>query len=276
MRLSDAIQDAFGDMEGWGELVHTERWQAIDISQKPEAQMVEVLHKRVTARLMGNLDLDYYREQIQPNLPWADDHFQERICGFPLNPGTEWKNWPWSRSADTHRSIGKFNHNYMERYWPRHAGQIKVPTESLADCNPKYMQNHPPLKGINQEYGDLNNLIELLANEPSTRQGYMPIWFPEDTGTVHSGRKPCSLGYHFIMRNNRLDIRYDIRSCDMFRHFRDDIYLTIRLGLHILERCKEINHEGWKDVVPGNFIMNITSLHMFINDYIVLFKHQPE
>lgn len=276
MNLVKAVKAAYDEMEGWGDIVHTEKWQAMDIAHKPEAQMVEVLHYRLVADLEGELHHEAYADGLEPNLPWADNHFEERICGFPLNPGTEWKNWPWGNSADTHRDNEKFNHNYMERYWPKHAGQVKVATQNLMDYQPRYVAALPPLRGIYHEYGDLNNLIDLLAKEPSTRQAYMPIWFPEDTGTTHSGRKPCTLGYHFIMRKGRLDIRYDIRSCDMYRHFRDDIYLTIRLGLHILERCKEINPEAWHGVVLGNFIMNITSLHMFINDYRILFKHNPE
>lgn len=283
MKLASAIKGAFEDMENWGELVHTEKWQAIDISQRPEAQMLEILHKRVTARLGGNLDLDYYREQIKPNLPWADDHFKERVCGFPLNPGTEWRNWPWSRSAMSHQKDEKFNHNYMERYWPKWAHLVKSPTTTseewsddahIASDNPKSPDIQ--MKGIKENYGDLTDVIHLLAGEPTTRQAYLPVWFPEDTGINNRGRKPCSLGYHFIMRNNRLDIRYDIRSCDMYRHFRDDIYLTIRLGLYVLEHCKIINPQDWINVVPGTFIMNITSLHMFINDYTHLFKHKPE
>lgn len=266
-------------MEDHGKRIHTERWQSWDISKKPEAQMVEVMHPSLMFP-MDTLALKYYQEQIGPNLPWADDHFQERVCGYPLNPGVEWANWPWGRHANQHRDEEMFNHNYMERYWPKFAAQLKTSTKTIQDVSEGIMDmgmdNFHPIKGLRHEYGDLNDVINLLADEPQTRQAYMPIWFPEDTGMVHSGRKPCTLGYHFIMRDNKLDIRYDIRSCDLFRHFRDDIYLTIRLVKYVLEQCRGKNPEVWNGVTLGNFVMHITSLHMFISDYYVKYKKQPE
>ena len=266
-------------MEDHGEKVHTERWQSWDISKRPEAQMIEVMHPSLMFP-MDTLSLKYYQEQLSPNLPWADDHFLERVCGYPLNPGVEWANWPWGKHADSHRDQEQFNHNYMERYWPKFAAQIKTATKTTQDVSDGVMSmgidKVKPIKGLRHEYGDLNDVINLLADEPQTRQAYMPIWFPEDTGVVHSGRKPCTLGYHFIMRNNKLDIRYDIRSCDLFRHFRDDIYLTIRLVKYVLEKCREKNPEVWNNIQLGNFVMHITSLHMFINDYYIKYKHQPK
>jgi hypothetical protein len=57
-----------------------------------------------------------------------------------------------------------------------------------------------------------------------------------------------------------------MRSCDFIRHFRDDVYLTIRLLLWVLDRLREVDNENWKDVSPGTFRMHITSLHMFKQD----------
>jgi len=151
----------------------------------------------------------------------------------------------------------------MERYLPRTAGRTEdgslkgKPIPSIVPMN-----NY----GIRHEFGDLGDLVELLKDDPSTRQAYLPVWFPEDTGLDKSERKPCSLGYHFIIRNGQLDITYYIRSCDFYRHLRDDIYLTVRLGLWILEQC------GFDDIRMGRFNMHITSLHMFVGDYAVKYK----
>ena len=277
MNFFNMIRNLNWAMENEAEIVHPHRWQATDVSQDPSAKMVELLHIDLEARMSYDY-LGDYQNEIKPNLPWADDHFLERVCGEPLNPGVEWANWPWATSADTHReSNGQFNHNYMERYWPRYAGMTpkgELDNKGLAPFNEDY--NYLPRKGIRHEYGDLRNLVVLLAREPDTRQAYMPIWFPEDTGTAHNGRKPCTLGYHFIMRNNQLDIVYYIRSCDFGKHFRDDVYMTVRLVLWVLAECRKINHEVWGDVKPGDFFMKITSLHMFINDYIKEYGHAPE
>lgn len=58
---------------------------------------------------------------------------------------------------------------------------------------------------------------------------------------------------------------YDIRSCDIVRHFQDDIYLAVRLMLWVLDRLRERN-AIWKKVHPGMFTMHVHSLHMFKND----------
>ena len=67
------------------------------------------------------------------------------------------------------------------------------------------------------DYGDLDDVVTLLTNDPLTRQAFLPMWFPEDTGVVHGTRVPCSLGYHFMQRDGRLSITYYIRSCDIVR-----------------------------------------------------------
>lgn len=251
-------------------LVHTERWQGIDIAKKPEAAMHEILMTSFRFPMM-TADLDHHRKDIRPNLPWADDHFLERVCGEPLNPGVTWKDWPHALSADKFRENGQFNHNYMERYWPKQAGY--TPDGQLIPRNAMMT----PRRGIRHSYGDLANVVSLLCEEPLTRQAYLPVWFPEDTGDIHAGRKPCTLGYHFIVRNNKLHVVYYIRSCDFVRHFRDDVYLTIRLALWIMQQCRQDDatrapeYRRWDLITPGDFVMHITSLHMFRNDFISMY-----
>lgn len=245
--LKTAIVDCEEGVKRFGEWVHTETWQGADISKRPEARMKESLHINIEAP-MPTEDLDYYRDQIKPNLPFADKAFDERVSGFPMNPGEAWKSWPWAHSADKHRIEDKFEHTYQERYWPKTAGAFVDETNV----------------GIRFPYGDLKDMLRQLAEEPLTRQAYLPVFFPEDTG--YRGRKPCTLGYFFIMRNNRLDITYYIRSCDLYRHFRDDIYLTVRLLLWVLGECRTINYDVWPYVTPGLFRMDIGSLHCFVND----------
>jgi len=95
------FKQALRDLEEYFEhdsmLVHTNNWQGTEIKDNSQAQMCEVLHESFRA-YMGHRDLAKYAEQIQPNLPWADNHFLERVGGQPLNPGVEWANWPWCNS----------------------------------------------------------------------------------------------------------------------------------------------------------------------------------
>lgn len=281
--FAEAIQQASYLLQYRSKVVHSARWQGSDIASKPEMATHEVAHVSFAVN-MGEMtvpaqpgisiggDLGVLAEDIKPNLPWADNHFEERVCGYPINPGVEWKNWPYGKSAATFLDErGMFNHNYMERYWPKHAGKIIEPTET-ADQWQEVIDRGDiqyPHMGIQYEYGDLNDVVKLLASDPYTRQAYLPIWFPEDTGGG-SKRAPCTIGYHFMMRDNRLDINYHIRSCDFVRHFRDDLYLTARLLLWVLNECRKVD-DRWNDVLPGKFIMQIGSLHIFRNDYMMLF-----
>lgn len=266
-----AVADTENRMKRQSRLVRTDRWQGVDISAKPEMAMHELLHHSFSVNVWSE-DIKLLADDIGPNLPWADNHFEERVCGQPINPGTEWKNWPYGNSAKNFLDQnGQFNHNYMERYWPKNAGLFTDPsTDPKEYASRAYgLGGADPLQGIRYNYGDLGDVVDLLQRDPTTRQAFLPVWFPEDTGGGN-GRAPCTLGYHFIMRDGKLDVTYYIRSCDFVRHFRDDIYLTVRLQLWLLDQLRGKN-ALWKDVRPGTFIMHITSLHMFRNDYQQMF-----
>lgn len=250
------VQEAF---RNYSKEVHPKKWQGVNVEDRPEMTSYELQNVVISVPMIEE-SLQYYRDNIQPNIPWADDHFVERVSGQPLNPGETWKTWPWASSADKFRENHIFNHTYMERYWPRHAGH----TDAM------------PLNwGIRGPFGDLDDLIKLLATDPLTRQAWIPIFFPEDTGIGDGGRKPCTLGYQFILRDNELMVYYPIRSCDFIRHFRDDIYLTVRLLLWILDQLRE-RDKTWGLVKPGEFVMHCTSLHIFKNDMIALFGKEKD
>jgi hypothetical protein len=270
--FKEAIESAKRVMKLQSTEVHSDTWQGINISKKPEMGMHEVLNYSIQIPIYTS-DLSLLDEDIKPNSPWADEHFLERVCGYPLNPGKEWKNWPYSKSADTFRDPrGQFNHNYMERYWPLHAGCLPAAEEAppgFIQDPISYLEEEMINNGIRGIYGDLDDLIHLLIEDPLTRQAYLPVFFPEDTGAINGGRVPCTLGYHFIMRGGFFHITYYIRSCDIIRHFRDDIYLTVRLLLWVLDKCQQ-KSELWKKVQPGLFSMHIVSLHCFKNDFIAL------
>lgn len=277
-----AITHVYQDFKERAQLVPNRVWQGTDVSNKPEMGIYEVEDVAFSFEIATDV-VQYHRASIGPNLPWADNHFLlERVSGQPINPGETWKEWPYGHSADKFRGYGpdadQFNHSYAERYWPRLAGvtkggRLEPGTElvnTVGDFDHLDDLKDFQRRGIRYLYGDLADVINLLVKNPDTRNAYLPVWFPEDTGVVHGGRTPCSLGYLFRMRRNELSVFYDIRSCDLKRHFRDDVYLTVRLLLWVLQRCKEVEKARpgfWQEVDPGKFTMHIGSLHVFKNDW---------
>jgi thymidylate synthase len=245
--------------------VKTERWQGVAAN----TDTLELRCVNFEVDLQGNEDLDHWRVDAKPNLPWADDHFLERIGGQPLNPGVQWANWPWANRANSFRTQGRFNHSYMERLWPKYARRTEdgsLPIGKVGDTRRYPASDARPKFGITHHYGDLQDLIELLSKEPNTRQAWMPLFHPEDTGLGDGGRKMCSLGYQIIVRDDRAHIWYPLRSCDLLRHWADDCYLAIRMLLWITTECRSRNPARWSCIVPGTYSMHMTSLHVFASD----------
>lgn len=191
-----------------------------------------------------------WQELCQPDLPWSEEHFQERVSGKALNPTPSYVRWPWhsEKERDRFRNAGpsgsRFDHTYPERYWPRDA----------ATAEDGYLRN--------ELTGDLRDVARLLRRDVWTRQAYLPVWFPEDTGAREGQRVPCSLGYHFVRNKTQLDCNYFIRSCDLTRHYLNDIYMTGRLLQWMVENVQD--HDGHP--YPGTLTMFVSNLHLFTAD----------
>src|SRR4051812_25427164 len=98
-------------------------------------------------------------EDVQPNVPFAEAQFQDRVSGKPLNPPPSDQLWPWARHLDDDKKGGKYSHTYPERFWPKWAGEHWY-DDSGAD--------RPPWKGIRFDYGDLQDVVSLFARSPYT------------------------------------------------------------------------------------------------------------
>ncbi|UMO76170.1 thymidylate synthase [Gordonia phage Amok] len=208
-----------------------------------------------------------YPDLPSDNLGWAEAHFQERVSGQPLNPAPSYIDWPWhsEKYKEEYKGVGwknrhnrqsPFDHTYPERMWPK-----------LAGGSDEFPQ---PMSGIRFDYGDLQDVIDLLKRDPFTRQAYLPIWFPEDTGSVEGQRVPCTLGYHFIRYGAQLNVKYFIRSCDITRHLPNDVYMAGRLLQHVVLHLEGTGKPslGREYAAPyaGDLTMFISNLHMFTAD----------
>jgi hypothetical protein len=211
---------------------------------------------------------------IQPDKEWCDLHFRERVGGIPLNPGESYKIWPYANfsEGDSFLKEGmKFDHSYMERFWPKKAGNAQFDGLGLKGVDTFRDSTNV---GIRFEYGDYNDVITQLSENPLTRQAYLPIFFPEDTGAINNIRVPCTLGYLFEIFDGKLDITYYIRSCDVYRHLRNDVYLAAKLLIHTKNIL--LDNENLKDLECGKLNMKIANLHLFKNDIYPLIKREKK
>lgn len=235
MKLGLTIKWMRNELFHNGKKITTKRWQGKE--QPPE--MIELLH--VSQIMQMEQSQEDAAFQCKPLLPWADVHFQERINGIPVNPPPS--HTLWLKGNEEYMSGEKFSHSYPERFWSKSLHQ-----------------------GIRFEIGDLGDLIKLLKKEPDTRQAYLPIYFPEDIYAATIGERiPCTLGYHFIVRDGQLDLFYPMRSCDVLRHLHNDLYLANLLAIFVRD-------QAYLNVKLGNIHFVATSLHCFSNDRYALKK----
>lgn len=230
--------------------IDTGEWQSMDTTGSRAHWTYEI--ENVTYEVAVPTSIPEWQNNTRADLPWAETHFAERVSGQPLNPPPSHVDWPYAvRGNADHTTDEQFDHTYPERFWPTRAGLGEFA--------------HGRHLGIRFEYGDLDDVIMLLVKSPHTRQAYLPVWFPEDTGGhVRLGaRVPCTLGYHFMIRYGILSCRYYIRSCDIKRHFHNDIYMAGRLMQYVRH---EVHRNGGLKVIPGTLTTHIGSLHAFVGD----------
>lgn len=213
----------------------------------------------MTEVISVSADILMWKELVSPNLPWAEDHFGERVGGEPLNPSPSEAWWPFARQGNAEHKVHdeKFSHTYPERFWAYDAWLQEHPIEEYKGTK----------MGIRFPYGDLEDLVDVLKKNPMSRQAYLPIWFPEDLHAAVEGKRvPCSMGYHFLHNGRLLDCVYTMRSCDIVRFYRDDVYMAGRL----------LQWVGRTVGLPiGNLVLHIDNLHCFPGDRAFLESQLP-
>jgi thymidylate synthase len=154
---------------------------------------------------------------------WLAAEAEERFIGCSnKNPGEAWEKY--SSFWQQYIRKGKFAYTYVERI---------------------------------QE--QLSYVIEELHDNPNSRQVVMTIYDRHQDLMNWGGldRVPCSLTYHFLIRNKRLNLIYSQRSCDFFKFFQADVFFAISLQNNIADTL---------NIKCGNFTHFINSLHVFKKD----------
>jgi len=214
--------------------IKTESWQGTD---EPPV-FLEILHANLIAPMYDNAQ--QASDELRATQPWADIHFDERTGGAPLNPPPSHSMWLKDTDKYMSGSQAAFSHSYPERMWA------------------------PSMSGIRFKTGNLSDGVSLLKKDPTTRQCYVPMWFPEDIVAANMGeRVPCSFGWHFMLRGDQLHCSYHMRSCDVVRHLHNDLYFANRLTQWMID-------QSGIDATPGYLHFSSTSLHCFANDRFAL------
>lgn len=154
---------------------------------------------------------------------WLSQEHSERIrFRRVINPGTAWKNrkevWKPFLNSD-----GRFDYTYNRRM------RVQLP-----------------------------RVIAELITRPHTRQAVIQIFRSTDS-QFFGGKKriPCSLSYQFIIRRGKLNMIYNMRSCDVMTHFPFDVALA----------CMLLNWmAGMVKAKRGTLTHTIGSLHCFKKD----------
>lgn len=172
----------------------------------------------------------FFDDEIKDKgLEYSRQEFSERVLNQPVNPGNSWKVREefWKPYLDEN---GKFAYTYNERIW---------------------FQLWKVLCNIDTSVGSRQNIISI----------YNPTI---DTDRIGGNiRIPCSLTYQFLPRvfisgEKVMFMIYSMRSCDFFQHFPIDVHLALQMLKYVSART---NH------IPGTFIHQIGSLHMYKKQY---------
>lgn len=161
---------------------------------------------------------------------WVKTEWEDRLAG-ELNPGRAWKTrkevWDQFLEGDKGDNGGKlprkFSYSYSERMGGRH----------------------------------IQAVVDELKEHPHSRQLWLPVWWPQDETRRGERRVPCSLGYWLVMRQDKLNMTYMMRSCDFFTHYANDVALANILQHYVA---------GQTDYEIGTFTHFIGSFHVYRKD----------
>lgn len=225
MRIFLDFKQAFNeirrDLAEMGIDVHTKTMQDKNIEGNPEYATKELQFYSYRVLLPKLSDID------TPTKDWAIAEWEERKAGIegnPVNPGEAYKlrDNVWNEFLHD----GKFAYSYSEQF---------------------------------AQDNQVQNVIEALKKDTMSRQANIAMWDTEDSKWLGSAKKrvPCSLNWLFQYRDNKLNMEYNMRSCDFATHFKNDVYEAFSLQCYVAEKV---------GVPVGDFIHHIASFHVYKKD----------
>ena len=141
----------------------------------------------------------------------------------------------------------KWNEKYAEAEWQWYlSGDPHINTlGEIYGKVPEIWKRMADPKGyVNSNYGyqwernrQLDNVVELLSEEPETRQACISIYDGKEWGE-YAFDTPCTYAIQFTIVNNRLDMCVTMRSNDLWYGFCNDQYQFSKLQETVSERLE--------------------------------------
>lgn len=226
----EAIKEIERDLFEMGVNSHPPTIQDLNVKDNPDYDSKELIGYgyvvmggfNTISQIIGFSFPDNYDKILK----YCTAEFLDRISPAPRNPGYSWleRMEYWNKFLHD----GKFSYSYSERMF-------------------------------DQSY----KIISELKKNKESRQCIVPIYKKEDNlKWGGKERVPCSMYYHFLIRNisgiDRLFLIYTMRASDFYTHFPIDIWLAVEYGKWI---------GGNLGVSLYSFTHFIDSLHAFKKDF---------
>lgn len=220
--FKEAQNEIKRDLNELGMDVQTETMQDKQIADDPDYATKELANY-----LYMVLDPDFTKIDGL-HVDWVEQEWLDRLQGT-LNPGHAWKlrKDVWEEFLESTRKAEKMPRRFAYTYSERMGGY------------------------------HITKIIEELKRHPHSRQLYLPVWKWTDEERRGERRVPCSLGYHFMYRAERLHITYSMRSCDFITHYPNDVCLASMLLHHVAEKA---------GMPVGSLTHFVNSLHVYARD----------
>lgn len=257
--LLEAVKEVERDLWEMGIEVWPRSMQDKDVTGKEEYKTKEIracgFHLSDT-RLRDELQVQQAIQHFWPEpgegvaiWQYIDQEVTDRMSRHPLNPGNAWECRPELWEEYLHD--GRFSYTYAERF----ACQLAPIIEELAfnpDTRQAILTMHSNVAWV-EEIGETFGV---------------PIRSTDLNNIGGEGRIPCSLTYQFMIRENKLDLIYTMRSCDFLTHFLVDILCAIGMQNAVAAELIAEPHENAvsPDLMPGRFTWFCGSLHAYFKD----------
>ena len=242
----EAVKEVERDCWEMGIVVRPQTMQDKNIKDDPEYTTKEI--RGYSFKINGwDYDFDglvkvleyFFPDDANDIANYCLTEIKERLSGCAYNPGKayKWRTKVW----DEFLHDGKFAYTYSERLAP----QIEIILEELQknpDSRQGILNIHSNICPLDFRKDDDINPVRQSADLANRGGG---------------GRVPCSMYYQLMIREDKLDLIYTMRSCDLLTHFPIDISLALMTQQWFASRL---------NLPMGTFTYFCGSLHSYFKD----------